>query len=139
MIIILIVIIAACLYLIFKPSVASTIPLTINNEVFNLEVAKTVQQHTIGLMNRQYLCPNCGMIFIFGLELPQSFWMKNTLIPLDIIFLDKNGQVINISQGTPKSLDLIPSVKPAQYVIELNAGVSQRINLHTGDSISLPW
>jgi hypothetical protein len=77
------------------------------------------------------------MIFIFGLELPQTFWMKNTFIPLDIIFLDKKGVVINISQGTPKSLEMIPSTRPAQYVIELNAGTSRQINLQSGDTINL--
>lgn len=131
-------IIAVCLYLIFRPTTPGTIFLKIKNQSFSLEVAKTIQQQTTGLMNRTSLCPNCGMIFVFGLELPQSFWMKNTLIPLDIIFLDKNGVVINISPGVPQSLDLINSAKPSRYVIELNAGTSQKLKLQPGDVITLP-
>jgi uncharacterized protein len=135
----LLIIIAICLALIFWPSTPNTISLKIKNQTFNLEVAKTLQQQTVGLMNRSSLCPNCGMIFVFSLELPQSFWMKNTLVPLDIIFLDKTGTVINISQGVPQSLNLINSAKPAKYVIELNAGISQNINLKPDDLITLPW
>lgn len=124
-------------FLFFHRPQLHIVQIKINQQNFDLEVSKTIQQHTVGLMNRQSLCPSCGMIFVFGLELPQSFWMKNTLIPLDIIFLDKNGMVINITQGTPKSLELIPSDKPAKYVIELNAGASAKIHLKPGDVINL--
>lgn len=116
----------------------NVVSLQIKNKTFNLEVAKTPSQQMTGLMNRTSLCPNCGMIFVFGLELPQSFWMKNTHIPLDIIFLDKNGVVINIAQGQPESLDNIQSTQPSKFVIELNADTSAKIGLKSGDIIQLP-
>lgn len=125
-------------FFIFYPHNLKTTSLEIKNQNFQIEVATTIKQRSQGLMYRTSLCPNCGMIFIFEFEMPLSFWMKNTLIPLDIIFIDKNGIVTNISSGIPQSLDLIKSLKPAKYVIELNAGTSNKIGLITGDIISIP-
>jgi uncharacterized membrane protein (UPF0127 family) len=139
MILIPIVLLIILLVLIFRPSTAETISLKIKDQTFDLEIAKTVQQQTIGLMNRHSLPQNSGMIFVFGFELPQSFWMKNTYIPLDIIFLDKNGVVINIGHGIPESTSLIKSDRAAKYVIELNEGTAQKLGLNSNDQITLPW
>lgn len=116
----------------------------IKNIEFSLEIAQTVPQLTKGLMDRTSLCPHCGMIFIFNSESIQTFWMKNTLIPLDMIFLDKNGRVINIITATPQPntpdyrLKLYSSTSPSKSVIELNAGTAKNINLRPSDSINLP-
>lgn len=115
----------------------------IKGKEYNLEVAVTLSQKEEGLMNRQQLCSHCGMIFVSSVEMPQIFWMKNTLIPLDIVFLDKDGVVINIANavpepGTPDSqLQLYRSSRNAKYAIELNAGDSQKLQLVSGDKIDL--
>lgn len=120
-----------------------TVKLNIKGKNYNLETAKTVPQQTKGLMNRTSLCSDCGMIFIFNLEMPQIFWMKNTLIPLDMIFLDHNGLVLNIVTATPQpgvpdnQLTFYRSRGSAKYVIELNAGDSVKLSLKPEDIIDL--
>jgi len=126
----------------YRPPAAVDVDL--HGKSYNLEVAKTVPQLANGLMDRPNLCPNCGMIFAFGLELPQVFWMKNTLIPLDMIFIDHTGQIINITTAIPQpgvpdnQLKLYRSDRPAKFVIELNAGDSVKLSLKPGDIINLP-
>ena len=122
----------------------SKVSVKIKDIDFSLEVAKTIPQKSKGLMNRNTLAANSGMVFVSEFEMPQIFWMKNTLIPLDMIFVDKNGQVINILTATPEpnstpdtQLTLYKSASPAKYVIELNAGASQKLNLVSGDKINL--
>ena len=75
-------------FFIYYPETKKNIFL-INGQEYNLEIATTLTQKQQGLMNRSGLCSNCGMIFVSASEMPQIFWMKNTLIPLDIIFLNK--------------------------------------------------
>jgi len=117
--------------------------LSLNNIDYHLETARTPAKQSQGLMNRTSLCPNCGMIFIFPLELPQIFWMKNTLIPLDIIFIDSQGKIINIETAVPQpntsdnQLTRYHSRSPAKYVIELNAGDASKISLSPGDTVDL--
>ena len=118
--------------------------LKIKDQEYTLEVAKTLSQKSNGLMKRSSLCSNCGMIFVSESPSSQIFWMKNTLIPLDIIFLDGEGKVINIENAVPQpsapdlQLKLYRSTAPSQYVIELNSGDSQKLNLKSGDKIELP-
>ena len=137
------VVIFICYHLFLNNPPPITRDVLINNQKYNLELASTIPQKTKGLMDRTSLCPNCGMIFTSNFEMPQAFWMKNTKIPLDIIFLDKNGTVINIEVATPQpdtpdsQLKLYRSLKPAQFVIELNAGDSSRLLLVPGDKIDL--
>ena len=109
-----------------------------------MEVARTIPQKAKGLMDRDSLCPDCGMIFVSEFEMPQSFWMKNTKIPLDLIFIDRNGLIINIETAHPEPgvsdnrLKQYRSLSPAQYVIEINSGESARLSLKSGDKIDLP-
>jgi len=132
-----------CFFLFVNNPPPKTKPIIIKGQKFHLEIASTIPQKTKGLMNRQSLCPNCGMIFISGFEMPQAFWMKNTLIPLDIIFINKNGVVINIETASPQpntpdnQLQLYKSTQPTQYVIELNASVASTLSLRAGDTIDL--
>jgi uncharacterized membrane protein (UPF0127 family) len=144
LILILIIILAAIVYLIlFNNPPVDKINLVINQKEYNLEVAKTIPQQTRGLMNRTSLCRDCGMIFIFNFEMTQTFWMKDTLIPLDIIFVDHNGLVINIATATSQpnapdnQLKLYRSTSPAKYVIELNAGDADKLSLKPGDIIDV--
>lgn len=138
-----IILISIAYQLFFNNPKTSKINLTIGQKQYLLEVAKTIPQQTNGLMNRSSLCPNCGMIFVFNLEMTQSFWMKNTLIPLDMIFLDHNGSITNILTAYPQpntpdhQLKLYQSTAPAKYVIELNAGDAQKLLLKPGDIIDI--
>lgn len=124
--------ILACLH--FSSSSPSTINLKIKNKTFSLEIARTPLQQSRGLSHRNSLCPACGMIFIYNQEQPLPFWMKNTNIPLDIIWLNQNGTIVDIKTGQPQSSTILQPQKVAQYVIELNRGAA---NLAIGDNIDL--
>ncbi|MCX6815196.1 MAG: DUF192 domain-containing protein, partial [Candidatus Aenigmarchaeota archaeon] len=93
-----------------------------------------------GLMDRNYLASDKGMLFVFANEGVYPFWMKNTLIPLDMIWLDSDHGVVFISRDTqPCKQDPCPTINPgknAKYVLEVNAGVSDRIGLKEGDKAS---
>ena len=111
-----------------------------HNLDLTIELASTPEQQRSGLMNRTELCDDCGMLFDFEEEQPRlSFWMKNTLIPLDILFLDSSGKINTIHIGTiPKDTALFyDSSKPSQYALELNAGRSEELDLEVGDTINL--
>lgn len=104
-----------------------------------LELAKTQSQHMIGLMNRTSMDLNKGMLFIFEKEEPRSFWMKDTLISLDIIFLDKDFKVVKIHKSTlPNQTEQIYySQAPAMYVIELNSGASNTYLINESDILKI--
>ena len=88
-----------------------------------IEVADTYEKISRGMMYRNQLETNHGMLFVFEVEEQQSFWMKNTRISLDILFINNKFQIVHIARHTiPYSKDPIPSVKPARYVLEVNAG-----------------
>ncbi|HPJ17024.1 MAG TPA: DUF192 domain-containing protein [Candidatus Woesebacteria bacterium] len=129
------------LALVIYPKKLKTTTLTIDHQNYQLEIAKSISQKTIGLMNRTQLCQNCGMVFIFDFPTIQSFWMKNTLIPLDMIFLDQDFVINTIHTAHPQpntpdnQLKLYQSTKPSQYVIEINA--NQAKNLKIGDTLKL--
>ena len=113
----------------------------IRENCFSVEIAKTEAQRQKGLMNRKELDRNKGMLFVFEKEEVHSFWMKNTLIPLDIIWIDSNGKIVFISQNAqPCHSFICPSVVPpnkAKYVLEINAGICQETGIKVGDEIKL--
>jgi uncharacterized membrane protein (UPF0127 family) len=113
--------------------------LIINNQTIHLTPAITNEQKSKGLMNITNLPPNQGMIFIYNQEQTLSFWMKNTLIPLDIIFLNKDYEVVDIKHNfQPCTNDPCPSYQskqPAKYAIELNAGQAKQLNIQTGNQL----
>lgn len=116
-------------------------PLTIRSggEVhhFTVEVARTPDQQRRGLMFREALAPERGMIFPYEPPQPASFWMKNTLIPLDIIFIRADGTIARIAQMTqPMSLDPIPSLEPIVAVLEIAGGRSAELGIGPGDRVS---
>lgn len=103
----------------------------------DIELATTEEKRAQGLMYRSYMGPDQGMLFIFDSQQPQAFWMENTKIPLDIIYIDKNLKIVSIAKNTvPFSRQSIPSKLPAQYVLELNAGYADAYKIKEGDYIS---
>ncbi len=103
--------------------------------VIAAEVADTPQAQARGLMFRTELAPDEGMIFPYPSPRELSFWMRNTVIPLDLIFIDEARTVINIEQGAPYSEDSIPSDRPGIAVLELAAGRAAELGLQAGDSV----
>jgi len=104
---------------------------------FNIEIADDEYQTQTGLMNRKSMKNSNAMLFIFPDMQMRAFYMKNTLIPLDIIYLDNNKTIVSI-QKNAKPLDetSLPSGFPAQYVLEINGGLSQQLNIEVGDKMS---
>ena len=95
----------------------------IDGEKIIVELARTNQERQQGLMFRDQLCENCGMLFIFDNERSLSFWMKNTLIPLDMVFINSNLEIVDILHAVPCSEDPCKSYVPqenAAYVLETN-------------------
>ncbi len=112
-----------------------TIPSTI--ATLDIEIADDDYQIQTGLMYRKSMQNNQGMLFIFSEEAPRSFYMKNTEFALDIIFIDSKNKVVSIQKNAqPFNESSLPSEAPAQYVLEVNAGLSNTWNLKAGDSIS---
>ncbi len=103
---------------------------------FQVEVADTPATRTMGLQYRKELATDRGMIFLFPSEAPQSFWMKNTPIPLDMIFINREKRIVGIVEQTvPFSLDSRSVGVPSQFVLEINGGLVKRHGLRAGDSV----
>lgn len=106
---------------------------------FQVEVAREADAREKGLMFRRSLAPNQGMLFDFGEVKPLSMWMKNTYIPLDMIFIRADGGIAGIVENTePLSTRIIYSPEPVLGVLELGGGVSARLGVKTGDRVSHP-
>ena len=102
----------------------------------DIEKAENNQERTIGMMFRRSMPDSQGMLFLFEQSKPQSFWMKNTLIPLDIIFIDENKKITTIHpNATPQSETSLPSNGNAQYVLEVRGGFCQDYGVQIGDLI----
>ncbi|MDO9258026.1 MAG: DUF192 domain-containing protein [Bacteroidales bacterium] len=103
----------------------------------NIEVADNDAERAQGLMYRDTMDENAGMLFLMEAEEPQAFWMENTIISLDILYADAGKRIVSIQKNCkPYSTDQIPSIKPALYVVEVNAGYTSKYNIKVGDVIS---
>ena len=103
---------------------------------FTVEMATTSSEQERGLMFRKTLAPDAGMLFDFGNEEMRAFWMKNTLIPLDMLFIKANGTVARIaSNAKPLSEDSIPSYEPVRAVLEIPGGRAAQLGLKAGDIV----
>jgi uncharacterized membrane protein (UPF0127 family) len=103
---------------------------------FAIEIARTAAERSQGLMHRPSLAPDRGMLFDFGRIAPISMWMKNTLIPLDMLFIAADGRIVNIAENTtPGSLDAISSAGSALAVLELAGGNAKRLGIRPGDMV----
>ncbi|MCI0598447.1 MAG: DUF192 domain-containing protein [Beijerinckiaceae bacterium] len=106
---------------------------------FSVEVMRSDPQRQRGLMFRRFLPQDRGMLFKFEAEYPLMMWMKNTYVPLDMIFIGRSGKVVGLAEHTePLSEKVIPSGAPAYGVLEVNAGTAARIGLRIGDTIRHP-
>ena len=104
---------------------------------FRAEIAETLEAKVRGLMFRQVLPENQAMIFEFSPPQPVQFWMKNTVIPLDMIFVRANGVIAAIAENAvPNSLDPIGVSEPVAAVIEVAGGVARKDGIHKGDHVS---
>jgi uncharacterized membrane protein (UPF0127 family) len=104
--------------------------------VFNVEVAITPEQHATGLMNRRSLPAGTGMLFDFGQPQMSMMWMKDTYVPLDMIFIAADGTIVGIAEDmTPLSLQPIMSPGPVKAVLEVVAGTSRRQGIAAGDRV----
>jgi len=107
------------------------------NKTIDIEISEGDYETALGLMYRYSMSDSAGMLFIMEKEEPKSFWMKDTYISLDIIYLNRNLEIVTIQKYTqPLSEQSIPSYKKAKYVIEVNAGFCDKLNIEEGDTVS---
>lgn len=110
---------------------------------FTVELARTQEEHSLGLMFRESLEQDRGMLFVFEENGNYSFWMKNTLIPLDIIWIDENNKVVFVyKKAQPCREDPCPSISPgseARYVLEINAGAARGAGIAPGDKVNFSY
>jgi hypothetical protein len=101
-----------------------------------VELATTPEARQLGLMYRERLDPGSGMLFIFPRVAPQSFWMHNTKIPLDIVFIDEAGKIVRVyANATPYSETSLPSEAPVRYVLEVPGGYCAQNDIRQGDTV----
>jgi uncharacterized membrane protein (UPF0127 family) len=105
-------------------------------QVFMVEVVREEKERNRGLMFRESMAKDRGMLFDYDPPQEISFWMKNTFIPLDIIFIDVEGKIISIAEKTtPLSLTPLPSGGEARGVLEINGGLSEKLGIKVGDRV----
>ena len=114
------------------------VSITVGNDIYHIEVARTREEQSRGLMYRESLGTDEGMIFIYEEDRKLSFWMKNTYIPLSIAFVAKDGIIKEIHQLKPESLTPVKSTHSVRYALELPSGSFKRSNVKVGDKIILP-
>ena len=123
-----------------SPAGLEQVPLTVTSNGkthrFTVEVARTGPEQQQGLMNRASLAPDRGMIFPYDPPQPVAFWMKNTLIPLDLIYIAPGGRILRIeANAVPLSLDQLPSGGPVEAVLELAGGRAAELGIDQDDIV----
>lgn len=103
---------------------------------FEVELADEPEERRVGLMHRLEMSPAAGMLFDFGQNQPVSMWMRNTYVPLDMLFIDEQGQIVNIGHDTvPHSEEIVASDGPVRFVLEVSAGTSRLLGIKPGDIV----
>ncbi|TCS38646.1 hypothetical protein EDC30_102386 [Paucimonas lemoignei] len=115
-----------------QPTKFRTIPLNIGIHVIQAEAAATPAQREQGLMFREKMGTNEGMVFLFGAPTTVCMWMKNTLIPLSVAFIDDQGKIVNIADMKPQSTESHCGEKPVKYALEMNQGWFKQKNIKPG-------
>jgi len=120
---------------------ANEATIKINNQLFTVELAVTPAERSRGLMNRKLLASYSGMLFIYHEPKIVSFWMKQTLIPLDLLFFDKDGQLTevhhNIQPCVVTNCKTYTNKIPAQFALELTAGTATKLNIQIGNRFTI--
>lgn len=124
-----------------SPAGLEQLPLTIRTAAgqthrFTVEVARTPEEQAQGLMNRQSLAPDRGMVFLYDQPQQVAFWMKNTLIPLDMIFIRPDRSIARIETAVPLNLEPVPSLEPVSAVLEIPGGRAAELGIRPGDRVS---
>jgi len=118
-----------------------TLVISINNHIFTVELAVSAAERSQGLKHRKSLAPYSGMLFVYPDSQFISFWMKQTLIPLDLLFFDKDGQLVelhhNIQPCKVTDCKIYTNTKPAQFALELAAGTATELRLQVGNNFSV--
>ncbi|MGH8232981.1 MAG: DUF192 domain-containing protein [Rhodanobacteraceae bacterium] len=130
----------ACAACAATPTASPTAPsVVLHGHRFTVELANTPAEQAHGLMGRTEMPVDHGMLFVFQDSEPRTFWMKDTLIPLDMLFFDDTHRLVTILKDVPPCkadpCPIYPSVKPARYVLELNAGIAAKFEVRKGDLI----
>lgn len=112
--------------------------LRIGDEVFDVEIAATPTAHETGLMDRDHLEPNAGMLFVFDQPEWLRFWMVSTPLPLDVAFIDSDWTIVGTATMEPLSGEIHESPAPAQYALEVAAGELARRGIAVGDTVTPP-
>ncbi|MBR9703932.1 DUF192 domain-containing protein [Candidatus Pacearchaeota archaeon] len=112
----------------------------INDECFEVEIAMDSESRELGLMGRESLCMNCGMLFVFENSGKHGFWMKNTLISLDIIWINSDMRIVSIVEAEPcltAECTAYTPLEDSMYVLEINYGFSRENGLKMGDLVEI--
>ena len=111
----------------------------LRGERFSVEIADDEAERNRGLMFRDQMAADAGMLFDFKVDRPVTMWMRNTRLPLDMLFITRDGRVLNIAQRTvPFTEHSIPSDGPVRAVLELNGGTTERLGIKAGDRVIHP-
>jgi len=114
------------------------IDVVLGGETFRVEVARTGEQKRQGLMLRKSIGPREGMIFVYDTDQHLAFWMKDTILPLTLLFLSKDGEILQVEDLKPFSLKTVISERAARYGLELPEGVLKELGVEIGDRVILP-
>ncbi|MSP87220.1 MAG: DUF192 domain-containing protein [Alphaproteobacteria bacterium] len=118
------------------PKSALTIETASGTHRFNIELAQTPEQMSFGLMFRKQMAPDAGMLFVYESPRMAAMWMKNTYIPLDMVFIGADGRIVNIAERTvPHSEATVASNGPVRATLELNGGTASRLGIKPGDRV----
>ena len=127
--------------LICTSSMAQEPHVVLKGEKFTVDLAQTADEQALGLMFRDEMADDHGMLFIFPVEAMRGFWMKNTRIPLDIFYFDADLKLVSVSKNArpckTRRCPNYPSTGPARYVLELNAGKAEELGVKPGDALEL--
>lgn len=116
----------------------ATILLTINDAALEVEVARTTEEKSTGLMHRESMPADHGMLFVYTSDQRMSFYMANTYIPLSIAFISSDGIIREIRDMQPESLRTIVSQRSVRYALEVNQGIFEEIGAKVGDTVVFP-